>query len=192
MPIICFGQLSKQWEFYLPSNYNFQPSFNVNSSNHLKTIQLSDGDFVTLASQQRESLTFGRLIYLFRYNADGEVIWEYTYQNDAGIDEYPMDIAKDSDDNLVVAGRVVTYYEQNFEFETIYSNYLLFKLSPQGEIVWEKELTGVGNNINHCSSVTVDSMGNIYTLGHLHQSNNYPVVLHKYDNLGNEIWSTLR
>jgi len=189
LPIICFGQLSKQWEFYLPSNTNVQPSFNINRDNHLKTISLSDGSFVTLASKRRQNFISGALIYIFKYDASGKIIWEYIYENDAGYEEYPLDIATDSDDNILVAGRVITYYQYNFEFDITYSNYLLLKISSDGEFLWDKELNGVGNNINLCASVTVDSMDNIYTLGQIIQSDNYTVVLHKYDSQGNEIWS---
>ncbi len=188
-PSFCFGQISKLWEVYLPSESNYLASFNSNSNNHLKTIQTPDDCFVTLASKQWTDFEFGSRIYLFKYNKYGEIIWEYTYENSREYGEYPMDITIDQEGDIIVSGKAITFYQSGFEREIVSANYLLLKISQDAELIWEKEIEGEKKFVNYCSSIVIDSLGNIYTTGKIAQNDTNYVVVNKFNSLGVNQWT---
>lgn len=188
IPTISSAQLSKHWEFYTESRNNIPPSFNANDNTHLKTISLNDGSFVTLASREKENVDFGSQILLFKFNTEGEIVWEYIYEDSLSVSEYPLDISIDLEGNILVAGRVITFFQQGYGFPIQFSNYLLFKITPDAELVWTKEIEGADYFFNYCKSIATDSLGYIYTIGKIDQNNESGTIVNKLDMQGNEIW----
>jgi len=190
-PTRGFAQLAKEWEFYLPTDATYIPSFSVNSDAILKTIKTDDDNFVTLGKKKRgESDVFFAYIYIFNYSSTGEILWEYTFSSPDDISDEAFDIAMDSENNILVGGKTTTYYYQGFEFTKEYSSYLLFKLSPDGELLWELTFPGQDNSNNFCKSIKVDTEDNIYTTGKISANELERSMVNKISKNGEILWTT--
>lgn len=185
-PTILSSQYTKQWELYKPTNRTVRSSYNINSNNHLKTIQLKNGTFVTLGSQKKISSEFGDEIFIFNFDAYGNTVWEYSYLSTHEINEYPYDIATDEDDNIYIAARTTTFYEQGFESSIEHSNPLIIKLNSIGQLQWDNVINAEVESVNYSASVIVDEDSNIYTLSRIEGSS----ILQKINTTGDEIWKT--
>lgn len=185
-PTILSSQYTKQWELYKPTNRTVRSSYNINSNNHLKTIQLKNGTFVTLGSQKKVSSEFGDEIFIFNFDAYGNTVWEYSYLSTNEINEYPYDIATDEDDNIYIAARTTTYYEKGFEFNIEHSNPLIIKLNSIGQLQWDNVINAEVESVNYSASVIVDEDSNVYTFSRIGGSS----ILQKINTSGDEIWRT--
>lgn len=188
-PMVLTSQFVKKWEIYVPTNKTRPSSYNINSSNQLKTIELSNGTLVTLGSRKKQTPNDGGEIVIFNFDKNGNILWEYVYPNtEDGID-YPNDIASDDENNIFIAAKAGIYYyfgEDDFdEPQTAASKHLLIKLNSYGELVWEKSIESKEEAYDFCKSVVVDSDSNLFTLSRIDSAS----VIHKYDNDGNEVWS---
>ncbi len=114
--------------------------------------------------------------------------WEYIYEDSLNYGEYPYDISIDFDGNILVAGIATTFFQEGYGFPIEFSNYLLFKITPDAELVWTREIEGADYFRNFCKSIATDSLGNIYTIGKVDQNNEGWTVVNKLDIQGNEIW----
>ncbi len=185
LPGLALSQFEKQWEMYIPTNSIVRSSYSINLDNHLKTVRQSDGSFVTLGSKQKLSSEFGDEIFIFSYDTNGNLLWEYTYQGINNINEYPYDIVIDHNDNVIIAARTTTFYHSDFEQTIEHSDCLIFMLNSEGEIVWEKILDFENESIDYFASLVITENSEIFSLSSIRKS----CFLHKYDLNGNEIWS---
>ena len=107
-------------------------------------------------------------------------LWHKAYDSDR--DDLALDVAVDSEDNIIVTG-----YTKNGDGNT---DYYTIKYDQDGNEIWNKSYDGGNNDEAH--GVAVDSEDNIIVTGHSYnasgnEKDNYYTI--KYDRDGNEIWN---
>ncbi|MCB9370885.1 SBBP repeat-containing protein [Candidatus Woesearchaeota archaeon] len=120
----------------------------------------------------------GNYDYLtFKYDTDGNEIWNVTYDGAFGHD-YAYGIAVDSLENIYVTGysRTATNYD-----------YLTFKYDADGNEIWNVSYD-TGNN-DGALTVAVDTNENVYVNGKTSNGIDTDYTLVKYDSTGNEVWN---
>ncbi|MEO1262447.1 MAG: T9SS type A sorting domain-containing protein [Bacteroidota bacterium] len=75
-------------------------------------------------------------VRLIELSPSGEVLWDYTTSESIGLRDAPNDMVRLGDGSLVIASGEGTEIERPTG-NTIWFEKLLFKLSPDGEILWE-------------------------------------------------------
>jgi len=117
-----------------------------------------------------------------KYNSTGDLLWirKLDFSNK---DDEPLSITCDAQDNLIVAG-----YSTNTN-----RDFLLFKLNPSGDVVWQKVFNGSGNNTDQFNSVVTDAASNIYVAGRTARDFGvdgifYVHQVYKYSPSGVELW----
>lgn len=108
-------------------------------------------------------------IYACKLDADGNFLWVAT--TGGGSLDAARTITSDNDGNVFVSGdyiggmdfdpgdAVFTMNTSSFSDNDCF----IWKLSPNGSLVWAKSLGGDGNDIS--TSINVDNQGNVYTVG---------------------------
>jgi DNA-binding SARP family transcriptional activator len=92
------------------------------------------------------------------------------------------------DGGMIVTGFVRTTHND--------VDFLTFKLSADGKLVWRARYNGTGNDVDRARAVFVDGSGNSYVTGDsdngkgngLSRLAGLDIVTVKYDNNGNELW----
>ncbi len=79
---------------------------------------------------------FTSQVRLVKLDPEGETIWEYTTPKSIGLRDAPNDMVLLDDGSLVIATGVGTEIDRPAG-NTIWFEKMLFKLSPDGDIVWE-------------------------------------------------------
>ncbi len=95
--------------------------------------------------------------FLVKYSSEGEILWEKTWGG--GEHDEGESVAADAAGNVYIAGSTASFGAGSYDA-------FLVKYSPEGEILWEK--TWGGSELEHRSSITVDTKGNVYTTGETH------------------------
>ena len=120
-----------------------------------------------------------------KYNSTGDLLWIKKLDFSVGInkDDEPLSITCDAQDNLIVAG-----YSTNTN-----RDFLLFKLNPSGDVVWQKVFNGSGNNTDQFNSVVTDAASNVYVAGRTARDFGvdgiyYVHQVYKYSPSGVELW----
>lgn len=183
------SQISKEWEIYLPSGYFRQGSYNLNNSPTLKTMRTKDGEFITLGIKKIDIGSVNRHIYLFQFDANGDIKWDYSFPSPYGIDEWAYDIALDEHNNIILVGKVIVLYSFDGQTGVETSNSLLMKISSDGELIWYKESFPGEGNIEYWGALELDEFGNIYTAGDALVDSAVSMVIRKWDSFGNILWT---
>lgn len=184
------GQLNKLWELSAAGEATYPISYDVNHSPVLKSFRMEDGGFIALGRVKDGPDYLNSTIYLFKYDSEGNIIWEFLYDSPYGLNEFVYDITMDIFGNIILAAKTTTYYSGGFELEEK-SNALLLKISTQGVLVWSWESDNPANNIidvQQCSAVTTDKAGNIFAACSLITETGYKSVLQKWSQAGQLIW----
>jgi hypothetical protein len=92
-----------------------------------------------------------------KYDAAGNQKWVKRYTSSGYNDDGAMDIALDSNGNVIVTGFTTTK-GQGFDYLTI-------KYSPSGTAIFTKGYNGPGDAADIARGVAVDSMNNVYVTG---------------------------
>ncbi|GEM_PF-793678 len=118
-------------------------------------------------------------IYVVKMAADGSEIWSNTYGTSGYDDAYSVVAAPDGSGYLIVGS--TNYYGG----VKIY----LIKVSPDGDLLWERTIAGSSYNDGYYIDTTSD--GNYIISGDVTRDVNsdYDVYLSKVDPSGNQIWS---
>jgi len=104
-------------------------------------------------------------------------LWHKAYDSDR--DDLALDVAVDSEDNIIVTG-----YTKNGDGNT---DYYTIKYDQDGNEIWNKSYDGGNNDEAH--GVTVDSNDNVIVTGYSDITGDYDYYTIKYDKDGNEIWN---
>lgn len=158
-----FGQFHKLWEFTLEGNGYNPISYNINTGAPLRTFRTADGEFIVVSLIEEGPAFYPSKIYVYRFDSQGNVKWQYTYQSDYDIKEDIYDACIDIFGNIIVSGNTTTYYSGGFE-PVESSNSLLLKISPEGNLIWKYESPlPPYNALQRCISVSADDQGNVYS-----------------------------
>lgn len=127
-------------------------------------------------------------IATYKYSPEGELVWSRRY--DYSWYDVGTAVASDPAGNVIVAGA-----SQNLDrpidiyLKTYYTDYVVLKYSPGGELVFEAAASGNGKN-NEPKAVCVDPSGGIYVTGAAKDAtgtrNTYYTV--KFDPSGEMAW----
>lgn len=159
----------------------------INSDNDIYLVGDFQGtaDFDPGISTNNISTTTNRDVFIVKLDQLGDFIWVNTYGS-FGVNE-ENGIALDTNENIIIVGNI---WDHGF----------IKKLTPNGSIIWEKELTGEAN----CNDVFVDLSNNIVVCGSYYGTidldpgiNNYNfntisvsnAFIVKLDELGDFIWA---
>jgi len=120
-----------------------------------------------------------------KYNSTGNLLWikKFDFSVGSNKNDEPLSITCDAQDNLIVAG-----YTTNTN-----RDFLLLKLNPSGDVVWQKIFNGSGNNTDQFNSVVTDAASNIYVAGLSSRDFGVDGILYvhqiyKYSSSGVELW----
>lgn len=130
-----------------------------------------------------------------KYDFDGNLLWDFSYEHADKIAEYLSDFLIDSEDNIIAVGSSTTQYIFDYDVEYGESELIVFKISPQGNLLWTYTKASEPWTNTGATCVDIDENNNIYLSG----SHSYPgsfispvqqpgLITIKLDTDGNQIW----
>ncbi|MBT7853713.1 MAG: hypothetical protein HN675_10365, partial [Opitutae bacterium] len=102
-------------------------------------------------------------ILLAKYNSSGNLLWATGFGTEG--EEWPKEVATDAGGNIYLTGRYsgAISIDGHTLDETEGTDVFLAKFSPQGDALWLRGFTAVGDDWGH--SLAVDAFGNIILVG---------------------------
>lgn len=98
-------------------------------------------------------------VFVVKYDADGNVIWDYVWDGPAGFDDTPWDIEVASNGNVYACGQTKTaegYWD---------SDMFLIALDQNGNYLWEDVYGLIGQYFDIAYEIRLDFDENIYVVG---------------------------
>jgi uncharacterized delta-60 repeat protein len=118
-----------------------------------------------------------------KYDAEGVVQWEATYNGWNSKNDYIYALAVDEDGYIYVTGFVDGGGTSRTNIATI-------MYSPEGESLWVRTYNGPGNSDDQGYAIAVDARKNVYVTGFSDGgASEWDYVTIKYDSLGVERWT---
>ncbi len=179
LPCKINGQYFKHWELYLDSNLSGQTSFNINDRTITKTIQMTNGTFITLLRMGHEDYDNHDRIVVINFDESGNILWLHNSHNGTENNDLPYDILTDNDNNIIVCGQ---------RFNTVPSKQLMYKLNVNGEVIWLKEMMVSGSQNNACKALVFNDNSSFFSFGDLTINGKRYSTIQKIDFDGNELW----
>lgn len=147
----------------------------VDASGNVYVTGTSDGDSGPFANLN---------IRTVKYNSNGVLQWNTTYDGSAGNDDVPTGL-------LVYSGEVfITGFSDGDATPLIQNNIITVKYSSTGSISWSKEYVGNGGFDDAGNALLADANGNVFVAGYEEdnqQQRNALVV--KYSNAGSQLFN---
>lgn len=114
-----------------------------------------------------------------KYSTSGAVIWEASYNGTVNGGDYSNALWIDNAGNVYITGRV--------DFGN--SDIVTIKYNSAGIQQWVARYGNAAAGLDEGKAIQVDGAGNVYIAGKsMTSSNNYDIVVLKYDAAGNEQW----
>jgi len=165
IPMILNGQqVSQEWK----RTYNGPGHFGEVC---YKVLADNSGNIYTISG------SFG--IVTTKYDRNGNIIWEKTFNKTPASIEDPGFMNIDNSGNLIITG---SSYINNNRIITI-------KYDTAGNVIWHKIFNESPNTQNTPDNQFVDKFGNIYITGSTFINNATDIITLKYDTNGNLIFS---
>jgi hypothetical protein len=147
--------------------------------------QNNDIIFAGSYSYNDEITSYSKFFYA-KYDLSGTLLWlkEATSPGNANI----RSISSDLENNILISGYFdSTLTIDNLNYESLGNTLFLAKLSPEGNLIWFRNMSyGEGNEI---TSLTTDVSGSIYGIGNTYiQSELSRMFINKYSTDGNLLW----
>lgn len=122
-------------------------------------------------------------VLLTKYDVEGQVVWQQTYNHTDSADDYGVDLIVDAWGNAVVCAASLS--DPNGT-----SDYLILKYSADGTLEWEYTYDGPAEGEDYPSSLTFDAQGDIYVTG-TSQGNgtDFDYTTLKLDTDGTHVWT---
>ncbi|MFA5405312.1 MAG: SBBP repeat-containing protein, partial [Ignavibacteria bacterium] len=121
---------------------------------------------------------------LFKYNSNGQKIWERRYNGPVNGDDFPTKMCFDYSGNIIVTGS--SYGISNNE------DALTIKYNINGDTLWTKRYNGTANMNDRAKDIITDENNNVYITGSSQFTGmpNYSssLLTIKYDSFGNQQW----
>ncbi len=189
------GQYVKTWEVYVPSHSASQGSYGAEFQpalgQKLKHLRTPDGGFVVLGNRLQSDKDLHSQIFVFKINSEGETLWEYLHDDPESVMEDAYDLAMDMNGHILVACKRTTNFLTGPNFIAESSDYMVLKLSPSGQFLWQTIIPGEDNKVSRAQAIVCDSFGNSYTAGALEEDFTFDqgtAYINKLDSAGNIVW----
>ena len=119
--------------------------------------------------------------FLTKINKNGDLIWDKRIALDSNNSYHLGKLYIDDFENIFTGGNEI--------FNTNNSDYSVFKLNTEGNIIWHKNYNGDFNGNDNLSSIVTDNSGNLFITGTCQAINsNNDIVSIKYDQTGATKW----
>lgn len=125
----------------------------------------------------------GSNAWLAKYDADGNELWDRSYNGDASLDDYLIGVEVLDDDDVIVCGYM---NEVDIPWRVTVRRY-----DSAGMLVWADDHAGDSGGGAHCFGIEVDGDGNAVTTGGEMVAKVRGVMVRKYDPEGDVLWSTV-
>ncbi len=121
--------------------------------------------------------------WLAKYDADGNQLWDRSYNGPASLDDYLIGVEVIGDDDVIVCG---------YQNETaIPWRLTVRRYDSLGMLVWSDDSAGGSGEGAHCFGVTVDGDGNVVATGGEIVAGIRGVMVRKYDPDGAVLWNVV-
>ncbi|REJ80369.1 MAG: T9SS C-terminal target domain-containing protein [Bacteroidetes bacterium] len=125
-------------------------------------------------------------ILLVKYDANGNRLWDTTWNSSAWMDDVPVDMAIDPSGNILICGMA--------EPDTVpgSQDYITLKYSPNGTLLWQAQYSrpSVTGGKDEASAIAVDSNGDVYVTGRSYNGSNDDFITIKYNGAnGSVLWT---
>lgn len=157
--------------------FNNEPDVSIDNGISLSK-DVNNNIFVT--GSCANSVSFKSNVVTLKYNPSGQLIWARRFDGLGNDDDFPVDIAVDNLNNVIVGG-ITTGINTSLD-------YLILKYSNNGDSIWNRKYSGPGSNDDILSCITIDRNNNIYVSGDVFSSNS-DILTIKYSSDGNIIWT---
>jgi len=122
-----------------------------------KAMAIDNSDYIYVTGQSIDSS--GMYNYLtIKYFPNGDTVWTRRFRGEEHLGDVALAIAIDNSDNIYVTG--TTYRSVG------YNNYLTIKYNSDGNLLWDIEYNGSGNNDDVPAAIAVDDSGHAYVTGY--------------------------
>ncbi len=119
---------------------------------------------------------------VLKYNKDGVQQWVKTFNGDNDGYDYGIAIKTDNAGYVYVTG----YYSNS----TTEDDIITMKLDQAGNVIWQNQFNGNGNDDDHANAIAIDNAGNVSVTGTTYTSNSYKdIITIKYNNTGDTLWT---
>jgi len=119
-------------------------------------------------------------ITTIKYDNSGNLIWSKNYSGSTNLDDYPVKIMVDFQNNVIVGGRVSV---------TGGTYAVLLKYSASGSLIWSKMFGGAQGTASSLGSLDLDYAGNIYMWNSGSEANRACFVMIKCSQNGDTLWT---
>lgn len=119
-------------------------------------------------------------ITTIKYDNTGNLIWSKNYSGSTNLDDYPVKIMVDFQNNIIVGGRVSV---------TGGTYAVLLKYSSSGTLIWSKMFGGAQGTASSLGSLDLDYAGNIYMWNSGSEANRACFVMIKCSQNGDTLWT---
>lgn len=122
--------------------------------------------------------------WIVRLDYSGNIIWKKSYGGDNS--DNPEKILQTFDGNFIVAGSSASGSPYYGDVKNNYSgfDYWIFKINPNGKLLWEKNFGGGGND--YCKSILINNDGLLISNGSTTSTNKDVTNIHN----SAEMWTT--
>ncbi len=165
-----YSQLQLEWERRYNNPINGEDdAFSIDIDN-------SGNSFVTGRSYNGNNYD----ITTVKYDNSGNLIWSKNFNGITNLDDYPVKIMVDFQNNIIVGGRVSV---------TGGTYAVLLKYSASGSLIWSKMFGGVQGTASSLGSYDLDYAGNIYMWNSGIEANRACFVMIKCSQNGDTMWT---
>ncbi len=172
IPALLYSQVDTAWtrRYNGPANtYDIAYAIAVDSSRNVYVTGYSEGtgtsaDYTTI-----------------KYNTNGDTQWVRRYNGPGNNWDRAFAIAVDRQGNVYVTGESYNSSTNN--------DYATVKYNSAGVEQWVKRYTGAGSDYDAAYAIAVDSSGNVYVTGYIHNpASSYDYATIKYNSNGDTLW----
>jgi hypothetical protein len=117
-------------------------------------------------------------IALLKFDTDGNLIWDYSYNSTSDLRDYSYSMYIDDENKIYISG-----YSNAAN-----ANIAALKLDSDGNIIWDKRFNASNNSNDYGFGIGLDEDGYIYISGYSYNGSNNDIPVLKLDSNGNIIW----